>query len=78
MSTKGYNWLSTIVVVILVVTILLMFQGFGDREYGPNLIVGFVGALISAVITLMLLRDQTNSEEEKERKKNGSADISGW
>ena len=67
MLTKGYNWLSAIVVVILVVTISLMFQGFTDREYGPNLIVGLVGALISAGITLMLLRDQTNSEEKKER-----------
>lgn len=47
-----------------------MFQRFGDREYGPNLIVGFIGALISALITLILLRDQTHSEEESERKKN--------
>ena len=67
MLSKGYNWLSAIVIVILVVTILLMFQGFGDREYGPNLIVGFIGALISAVITLMLLRDQTNSEEKRDK-----------
>lgn len=69
MKSKGYNWIRAIVIILLMVTIVLMLQGFKDREYGPNLIVGFIGALISAVITLMLLRDQTKTEETKERNK---------
>lgn len=67
MKSKGYSWLSFIVIVIFIVTFILMFQGFGDREYGPNLIVGFIGALVSALITLILLRDQTHSEEERDK-----------
>lgn len=69
MKTKGYNWLTAIVLIILVVAIVLMFQGFSDKEYGTNLTVGFVGALISAAITLMLLREQTNSEDATQRSK---------
>lgn len=67
MKLKGYSWLGFIVIIIFIVTFILMFQGFGDREYGPNLIVGFIGALISALITLILLRDQTHSEEERDK-----------
>lgn len=70
MKLKGFSWMGFIVIIIFLVTFILMFQRFGDREYGPNLIVGFIGALISALITLILLRDQTHSEEESERKKN--------
>lgn len=67
MKSKDYVWLIVAVFILLLATIIMVVQPFGDREYGPNLIVGLIGALISAFFTIMLLRNQTNTEEEKEK-----------
>ena len=52
---------------IIVVAIASYFFLKSDNAVGPNLITAFVGVVMSALITLILLNGQTKDEEEKER-----------
>ena len=58
-------------VVLCVIVVFTAFSSYfywrSDNAVGPNLITAFVGVVISALVTLVLLNGQTKDEEEKER-----------
>jgi len=58
-------------VVLCVIVVFAALSSFfywrSDNAVGPNLITAFVGVVISALVTLVLLNGQTKDEEEKER-----------
>ena len=55
-------------IVVLFTAIASYFYYKSDNAVGPNLITAFVGVVLSALATLVLLNGQTKDEEEKERK----------
>lgn len=57
-----------LVIVFIFVAIASYKYLTPDKEVGPNLITAFVGVVISALVTLVLLNGQTKDEEDKERK----------
>lgn len=61
-------------VVFVIVMVFVAIASYkylsSDNEVGPNLITAFVGVVISALVTLVLLKGQTKDEEEKERNLN--------
>ena len=63
-----YRYLGiALVVVICFTAISTYFFLRSDNEVGPNLITAFVGVVLSALITLLLLNGQTKAEEEKQK-----------
>ena len=52
---------------VVVVAIASYFFLKSDNAVGPNLITAFVGVVMSALITLILLNGQTKEEERKDR-----------
>lgn len=52
---------------IIVVAIASYFFLKSDNAVGPNLITAFVGVVMSALITLILLNGQTKDEENKDK-----------
>lgn len=55
-------------VIVLFTAIASYFYYKSDNAVGPNLITAFVGVVLSALVTLVLLNGQTKDEEDKERK----------
>ncbi len=53
--------------IVLLTAIASYFYYKSDNAFGPNLITAFVGVVLSAVATLVLLNGQTKDEEKKER-----------
>ena len=72
MKDKGnktfYYILIVLIVIILFTAVASYFYYKSDNAVGPNLITAFVGVVLSALVTLVLLNGQTKDEEEKERK----------
>lgn len=56
-----------LIIIVLFTAIASYFYYKSDNAVGPNLITAFVGVVISALVTLVLLKGQTKDEEEKER-----------
>lgn len=54
-------------VIVVFAALSSFFYWRSDNAVGPNLITAFVGVVISALVTLVLLNGQTKDEEEKER-----------
>lgn len=57
-----------LIVIVLFTAVASYFYYKSDNAVGPNLITAFVGVVVSAMVTLVLLNGQTKDEEEKERK----------
>lgn len=55
-------------IIVLFAAFASYFYYKSDNAVGPNLITAFVGVVLSALATLVLLNGQTKDEEEKERK----------
>ena len=55
-------------IIVLFTAVASYFYYKSDNAVGPNLITAFVGVVMSALVTLVLLNGQTKDEEEKERK----------
>ena len=67
-SNKTFKYMGVVLCVIVVFTAFSSyFYWRSDNAVGPNLITAFVGVVISALVTLVLLNGQTKDEEEKER-----------
>ena len=67
-SNKTFKYMGVVLCVIVVFAALSSFFYWrSDNAVGPNLITAFVGVVISALVTLVLLNGQTKDEEEKER-----------
>lgn len=67
-SNKTFKYMGVLLCVIVVFAALSSFFYWrSDNAVGPNLITAFVGVVISALVTLVLLNGQTKDEEEKER-----------
>lgn len=63
-----YRYLGiALIVVICFTAISTYFFLRSDNAVGPNLITAFVGVVLSALITLLLLNGQTNAEEFKQK-----------
>ena len=63
-----YRYLGiALIVVICFTAISTYFFLSSDNAVGPNLITAFVGVVLSALITLLLLNGQTNAEEFKQK-----------
>ncbi len=70
-SNKTFKYMGVVLCVIVVFAALSSFFYWrSDNAVGPNLITAFVGVVISALVTLVLLNGQTKDEEEKERNLN--------
>lgn len=54
-------------IIVLFTAVASYFYYKSDNAVGPNLITAFVGVVMSALVTLVLLNGQTKDEEEKER-----------
>ncbi len=54
-------------VIVLFTAIASYFYYKSDNAVGPNLITAFVGVVLSALVTLVLLNGQTKDEEDKEK-----------
>lgn len=67
-SNKTFKYMGVLLCVIVVFAALSSFFYWrSDNAVGPNLITAFVGVVISALVTLVLLNGQTKDEKEKER-----------
>ncbi|MBR5357353.1 MAG: hypothetical protein IK121_10580, partial [Lachnospiraceae bacterium] len=55
-------------IIVLFTAVASYFYYKSDNAVGPNLITAFVGVVLSALVTLVLLNGQTKDEEDKERK----------
>ena len=68
-SNKTFKYMGVVLCVIVVFTAFSSyFYWRSDNAVGPNLITAFVGVVISALVTLVLLNGQTKDEEDKDRK----------
>lgn len=54
-------------IIVLFTAVASYFYYKSDNAVGPNLITAFVGVVMSALVTLVLLNGQTKDEEKKER-----------
>ncbi len=68
---KAFKYMGVVFVIVGVFVAIASYKYLSsDNEVGPNLITAFVGVVISALVTLVLLSGQTKDEEEKERNLN--------
>lgn len=68
---KAFKYMGVVFVIVGVFVAIACYKYLSsDNEVGPNLITAFVGVVISALVTLVLLNGQTKDEEEKERNLN--------
>ena len=68
---KAFKYMGVVFVIVGVFVAIASYKYLSsDNEVGPNLITAFVGVVISALVTLVLLNGQTKDEEEKERNLN--------
>ena len=56
-----------LIIIVLFTAVASYFYYKSDNAVGPNLITAFVGVVVSAMVTLVLLNGQTKDEEEKDR-----------
>ena len=54
-------------IIVLFTAVASYFYYKSDNAVGPNLITAFVGVVLSALVTLILLNGQTKDEEAKEK-----------
>lgn len=65
---KAFKYMGVVFVIVGVFVAIASYKYLSsDNEVGPNLITAFVGVVISALVTLVLLNGQTKDEEEKEK-----------
>ena len=65
---KAFKYMGVVFVIVGVFVAIASYKYLSsDNEVGPNLITAFVGVVISALVTLVLLNGQTKDEEVKER-----------
>ena len=68
-KNKTFEYVFVFLFVIVLFTAIASYFYFkSDNAVGPNLITAFVGVVMSALVTLVLLNGQTKDEEDKERK----------
>ena len=67
-GNKTFNYILIVLIVIILFTAVASYFYYkSDNAVGPNLITAFVGVVLSALVTLVLLNGQTKDEEEKEK-----------
>lgn len=67
-GNKTFNYILIVLIVIILFTAVASYFYYkSDNAVGPNLITAFVGVVLSALVTLVLLNGQTKDEEKKER-----------
>lgn len=67
-KNKAFEYLFVFLIIIVLFTAIASYFYYkSDNAVGPNLITAFVGVVISAMVTLVLLNGQTKDEEVKER-----------
>lgn len=65
---KTFKYISAFFfIIIILATIASYFYWKSDNAVGPNLITAFVGVVLSALVTLVLLKGQTKDEEDKDK-----------
>lgn len=65
---KSFKYLGTVIIVLIIfVALFSYFYLASDNAVGPNLVTCWVGVIVSALVTLVLLKGQTQDEEEKDK-----------
>lgn len=68
MNKAVVKYMFIVLITILIIVAIASYRYLkSDNVLGPNLITAFVGVVVSALVTLVLLNGQTKDEEEKER-----------
>ena len=63
-----YSWLIIALAVVLIgFLICFVFWPYPDVDLGPNMVTAFLGVFLSGALTLVLLKGQSKSDEDKDK-----------
>ncbi len=67
-NNNFYNWLIVALAAVLVgFLICFVFWPYPDADLGPNMVTAFLGVFLSGALTLVLLKGQSKSDEDKDK-----------